>query len=123
MPTGEIQPDQIETLGKMGKWLKKYGYTVYGTRGGPFINGAWGGFTYKGNKVYLHLLDASMSKLSLPTLKEKIVSAKVITGGEVKFKQTEKEIEINILKNKSTPVDAIVELSLNNPVSEVYVKK
>jgi len=122
LPTGEIQTDQIDVLGKMGQWLKKYGYTVYGTRGGPFVNGAWGGFTYKGNKVYLHLLDSSKDKFILPALKEKIVSAEVITGGRVQFKQSDKELEINILEYKLNPVDVIVELVLNRSVSEVYLQ-
>jgi len=122
MPTGEIEADQIEVLKKMGKWLKKYGNTIYGTRGGPFINGAWGGFTYKDDKVYLHILDTSMLKFNLPALKEKIVSAKVITGGEVKYKQSDKEIEISVSGLKPNQVDVIVELLLNNPVSEVYIK-
>ena len=122
MPTGEIQSDQVDVLGKMGKWLKKYGHTVYGTRGGPFVSGPWGGFTYKKNKVYLHLLDASTTKLTLPALKEKIVSAKVITGGCVTFKQSDNGVEINISSHETNPIDVIVELSLNKPVSEVYVK-
>jgi len=121
MPTGEIPSDQVEVLGKIGKWLRKYGYTIYGTRGGPFVNGTWGGFTYKGNKVYLHLLDSSTSGLNLPALNEKIVSAKVITGGDVTFKQTEKGIEIRIPDQKTEQTDIIVELQLDKPVSKVYI--
>jgi len=42
MPDGRIEPRQVERLKEMGDWLKKYGHTIYGTRGGPFKNGTWG---------------------------------------------------------------------------------
>jgi alpha-L-fucosidase len=40
----------------MGQWLEKYGYTLYGTRGGPFQPTDWGVSTRKGDKIYLHVL-------------------------------------------------------------------
>ncbi len=36
MPTGEIETRQVERLKEMGAWMKKYGETIYGTRGGPY---------------------------------------------------------------------------------------
>ena len=55
-PDGTIEPLQVERLKEMGKWLEKYGYSIYGTRGGPFKPTDWGVSTRKGNKVYLHIL-------------------------------------------------------------------
>ena len=37
MPDGRIEPRQVESFRKIGAWLKKYGESIYGTRGGPFV--------------------------------------------------------------------------------------
>ena len=37
MPDGQIEPRQVENFSKMGAWLKRYGESIYGTRGGPFV--------------------------------------------------------------------------------------
>ena len=42
-PDGTIEPLQAERLKEMGEWLKKYGYTIYETRGGPFKTEPTGG--------------------------------------------------------------------------------
>jgi alpha-L-fucosidase len=36
MPDGRIEPRQVTRLEEMGDWLRKYGETIYGTRGGPW---------------------------------------------------------------------------------------
>ena len=56
MPTGEIGPRQVKRLEEIGEWLNRYGKTIYDTRGGPFRPGPWGVSTYKGDRVYLHVL-------------------------------------------------------------------
>ncbi|MBL7214796.1 MAG: alpha-L-fucosidase [Phycisphaerae bacterium] len=38
MPDGRIEPQQVETLRRVGAWLKTYGESIYGTRGGPFVS-------------------------------------------------------------------------------------
>ena len=37
MPDGRIEPQQAERFREMGGWLRKYGVSVYGTRGGPWV--------------------------------------------------------------------------------------
>ena len=36
MPDGRIEPRQVDRLKEIGRWLARYGETIYGTRGGPF---------------------------------------------------------------------------------------
>ena len=56
MPDGRIEPRQVERLREIGRWMKQYGTSIYGTRGGPFKPAAWGVATCKDNKVYVHVL-------------------------------------------------------------------
>ena len=46
---GEFRPEEVAIAQGMGAWLKKYGDAIYGTRGGPFTNGNWGGSTHRGS--------------------------------------------------------------------------
>ncbi|SEA93010.1 alpha-L-fucosidase [Flavobacterium gillisiae] len=115
LPTGEFPADQIAILKKIGKWLLKNGESIYGTRGGPIANGEWGGMTFKGNKIYLHILKwpEDGSPLVLPTLDKKIVSSKGLNVKNPVVKQTSKGTEIDLHANKRDEIDSIIVLEIN----------
>ena len=78
----------------IGQWLKKYGESIYGTRGGPFVapdvrlrsrqgilrrfqlagGRWWGGSTRKDNFIYLHILRWPTDTITLPAIERKIVA-------------------------------------------------
>ena len=118
MPTGEIEPRQVARLKEIGDWLRKYGESIYGTRGGPFRPGAWGASTYRGNTIYLHILQWAGESVTLPAIEKKIVSASVMTGGKADVKQTAKAIEISVAPADRKELDTIVVLTLDGPVTE-----
>jgi alpha-L-fucosidase len=117
MPSGEIEPRQVERLKEMGAWLERYGETIYGTRGGPFRNGEWGGATFKGNQVFVHILKWLADPLELPRLNAKILQATVLTGGTATVKQTNQGITLSMPPNQRDPLDTIVQLKLDRPLS------
>ncbi|MBK8060783.1 MAG: alpha-L-fucosidase [Gemmatimonadetes bacterium] len=80
MPNGTIQPEFVERLRAIGKWLEVNGESVYGTRGGPVSPRPWGVTTRKANKIYVHILDWMDDDLWLP-LDAKVRRATVL-GGE-----------------------------------------
>ncbi|MHB9009411.1 MAG: alpha-L-fucosidase, partial [Limisphaerales bacterium] len=88
MPTGEIEPRQVERLEEMGAWLKQYGKTIQATRGGPFRPADWGVSTCRGRSVFLHVLKHPDGELRLPGLDRRITRFKVLTGGEAEVRQT-----------------------------------
>jgi alpha-L-fucosidase len=55
MPNGEVQAEFVDTLKKVGAWVRTNGHTVYGTRGGPLAPADWGVATQTDSHVYLHL--------------------------------------------------------------------
>lgn len=81
MPNGKIQPENVETLMEMGKWMEKYGETIYGTRKGPVEPKKWGATTKKGDKIFVHILDLEDENLLIPNLSGKIKSIKFFDGG------------------------------------------
>jgi len=110
MPTGEFPEDQVVVLKKMGKWLKKNGESIYGTRGGPLHNGEWGGMTFKDQKIYVHILNwpEDGSPLVLPALEQKIITSKGFNVKNPVVKQTSAGLEINLAPEKRNPVDSII---------------
>ena len=115
MPSGEIEPRQVKVLRQIGGWLAKFGESVYGTRGGPFRNGAWGGSTWKGNKVYLHILKWDGNQLTLPPLKTRIIRGKALTGGNVRIEQTGEATIIHMPVREQNKVNTVVKLEMETP--------
>lgn len=118
MPTGEIAPEQASVLKEIGAWLNKYGESIYGTRGGPYINGKWGGSTYKENYVYLHILEHKNNSLTLPALKSNIVNITVLTGESVQVQQSQQNLQIDFQPSQNNSIDIIIKLQLDKPADE-----
>lgn len=77
MPNGKIQPEFMDTLKAVGKWMNEFGETIYGTRQGPVTPKSWGVTTQKDNRVFIHVLNAEDRNLFVPKLGKKIVSVRL----------------------------------------------
>ncbi len=119
MPDGRIEPRQIERLKEMGRWLARYGRTIYGTRGGPFKPGSWGASTFKGNTIYLHLFDSNQLRVTLPPIAKTIVGRAVLTGGTVQMEQTPRGITLILPKSSLQDISTIVELKLDGSAADI----
>jgi len=123
MPDGRIEPRQVERLKEMGDWLRRYGESIYGTRGGPLRRSSWGATTYKDNVVYVHLLDSKRDPVVLPSIDKRIVASRVLTGGATTVKQTGESIEISLPAADRNEIDTIVALTLDGPAAGLKVGK
>jgi alpha-L-fucosidase len=114
MPTGKIQPEFVQRLGEVGKWLEKNGESVYGTRGGPLTPRPWGVTTRKGNTVYLHILNWQDSVLAMPKLAQKVKSARLLKdGSKVEFYENDKfGFFVRIPQGAHDETDTIIALEL-----------
>jgi alpha-L-fucosidase len=119
MPTGEIEPRQVERLKQMGQWLEKYGQTIYGTRGGPFKPGKDVVSTRKGDMVYVHVLQWHGDSIVLPALPKKILSATLMTGGDVNLTQSESKLTLAVPKADRQKIDTIIALKLDGNAEEI----
>ncbi len=81
-PDGTIQPEALERLNAIGDWLRTYGRSIYGTRGGPVSPRSWGATTRRGDTVFVHLLDWPDRELALPPLGARVVRAAMLASGE-----------------------------------------
>jgi alpha-L-fucosidase len=109
-PDGTIEPLQVERLKEMGQWLNKYGYAIYGTRGGPFKPTDWGVSTRKGNIVYLHILkwSGNYPKITLPDIGIEIKKVSIAEGGKAEFSKIKGVNQIKFNGKLLQPINTIV---------------
>ncbi len=119
MADGRIEPRQAEVLRQVGQWWAKYGQTIRGTRGGPFRNGAWGGATFRGDTVYLHLLPQAPETLLLPPLGLELARAENLTGGKAQVKEENGRLRVTLPKDGRTGADTILALTFKSEVRYV----
>ena len=74
-PNGEIPQAQIDRLKAIGKWLDVYGPTIKGTDKAEFPEQSWGVATSKGNKLFIHILDSSVTEINIPISYKRIKSS------------------------------------------------
>ena len=118
-PKGHFESRQIARLQEVGDWLKHYGETFYGTRGGPYKPGYWGVCTLKDNKIFLHALTFQGDTLTLPPLPAKVLGSKLRTGGKVEVRQTAEALVVQVAQKFQQKIDTLVELTIDGNAFEV----
>lgn len=111
-PDGELPAVALERLAEMGEWMKTYGETIYGTRGGIVAPHDWGVTTQKGNRLFVHILNLKDKSLFLPTGNRKVKKAfDFVSKKAVKVEKCDGGVVITLDK-VPTDVDKVVEIAL-----------
>ena len=111
-PDGCLPEVAVERLKKMGEWMKVYGETIYGTRGGFIAPHDWGVTTQKGNRLFVHILNLQDKSLFLPLGDKKVRSAvDFVSRRVVKTQKCQGGVVISF-DNVPTEIDRVVELQL-----------
>lgn len=118
-PLGVIEPDQVARLKDMGKWVDKNAESIYGTRGGPFIQGKTLSSTRKDSAIYLHTLNSKNEKITIPAFAAKILSVSVLNGRKLKYKQTAATTEITLPVNLQDSISTTVKILIDKPAIEI----
>ncbi|MFC1498924.1 alpha-L-fucosidase [Verrucomicrobiota bacterium] len=121
-PTGDgsIDPRIRKNFLGMGKWLKKYGESIYGTRGGPYKPGQWGGSTRKGKRIYLHVTQQwPGGVLELPPLPATITACTALTGGKPKYEHNDKGLRITLSESRHEQPDTIIVLDVDRDAMSI----
>lgn len=111
-PDGRLPEQSLERLKEIGAWMKVNGETIYGTEAGDFEATEWGTATRKGNKLYVHILNASQPEITVPT-RLKVKGAKTFgEGKKVKFRKLKEGGVKLMLKSVPSGIDHIIELEV-----------
>ncbi len=124
MPDGRIEQRQIDRLKQMGEWLKKYGESIYGTNGGPYIPNDVYSSTRKGNKVFVHLFDVDKKEIMLPKLPGvKVIQASLMNGGVVQLKEMDNQYHITLPANFPDSASNVLVLQLDKNAMDIPIVK
>ncbi|MEI6175382.1 MAG: alpha-L-fucosidase [Verrucomicrobiota bacterium] len=118
-PEGIIAPEQANRLKDVGDWLAKYGESLMDTRGGPYKPTTDFACTRKDNTIYLHILKRGDGDFKLPALPAGIVSAKLLTGGNVRASQTATGLSLTLSPKNPKEIDVIVKLELDKASMDI----
>jgi alpha-L-fucosidase len=114
MPNGRIQPENVDTLMAIGKWMETYGDALYGTRKGPVEPQEWGATVTKGNLIYIHILDYNGRSIDIPGIAADRIRSAVYfdDGSRADVSRNEKGITVTIPGRKLKPIDTILVLTM-----------
>lgn len=121
-PTAEglIPQPSIDRLAEMGKWIKVYGESVYGTKAGPFKTLSWGKCTQKAigadSRLYFHLFNwPADHKIVINNLLNKAVKAYLLSDPlkkPIAFINNGLQIEIPLPDKATDPYNSVVVLEI-----------
>src|SRR6185437_1310957 len=111
-PDGTIQPEAVQRLRVIGDWLRTYGTSIYGTRGGPVAPRDWGVTTQRGDSIFVHVLHWPDRMLALPPVPGTIRHATMLaTQSAVAFRQSAVGVSLTLPPAADT-VNRVVVLTM-----------
>ncbi len=118
MMDGRMEARQITRLREMGDWLKKYGESIYDTKGGPYPPDEQMVTTRKGKKIYVHLLEKKTGTLALPLIPGvRIQKAHFMRGADLAFTQDQQTgVSIRLPDTLPEPISSVIVLEVDNEI-------
>jgi alpha-L-fucosidase len=113
-PDGTLTDQEIETLLGTGKWMKKNGEAIYGTKGSPWgATPEWGRITRKGDRVYLIVFDwPADGKLALDLPRENVRRASLLAGRKIGVKAAGDGVVFELLATRPDKSASVIAVDL-----------
>ncbi|NLE38912.1 MAG: hypothetical protein GX621_12885, partial [Pirellulaceae bacterium] len=120
-PSGRIRPEEAERLEAVGRWMRKYGESIYGTTASPFrLLPFFGRVTQKDNRLYVHLFDwPADGQLVLPGLQTAPVAVALLgrpdetVGWQFADRDGDRDVLLTLPKEPTDPIDSVVVLDFD----------
>ena len=113
MPNGKIQEEHIESLKKIGSWVKQNGQTIYKTKRGPIHPTDEIASTQNGNIIYIHLLDEKKKEYFIEGFNPKIKKISYLKSNKkVSHKKSNSGLTLIIEEKEINYIDTIIKLEL-----------
>ncbi len=108
---GEIPNASVRRLKRIGKWMDRYGESIYGTGASIFESLPWGRCTVKDNKIYLHVFDwPKDGKLLVPPIEKKIQKCYTLKDPKqlLKYTSNKSGVTIDIPWRAPNRIDSVI---------------
>lgn len=111
MPNGDIQQEFKDTLQAVGKWMEKYGRSIYNTRGNIIAPQNWGVVTVNDGSYFVHILKADTSEIVLPFTDKKLAAVSLNEGSKITLKRINGNWQLTIPPAaKEERIDYVIEI-------------
>lgn len=113
-PDGTIQPEHVERLEAIGRWLKVNGEAIYGTRGRVIPETPWGGCTQKDKALYLHVWQPPQERtLKISGIQTQVIRVALIeTKANLNFHRHNQDLVIELPEVLPDPADTIIKVEV-----------
>ncbi len=87
-PDGSVPEGSVAVLDEVGRWMSKYGDTIYGSENCKVFRSNYVNFTRKGTTLFMHVYRWPGDTITLARFKSRVKSARwYLTGKPVEFRQ------------------------------------
>lgn len=110
-PDGTLPEAALTRLAEMGKWLNRYGESIYATVAGDYREGDNLITTRNGNVLYVHILNTDIEQVKMPVA-QKVKSVEVLGEGtriDYKYRKGELTFAVDV---PSDCIDYVVKVTL-----------
>lgn len=110
---GSLTTGSKKLLNGVGKWMKKYSSSIYGTTRSPFKKTpSWGTYTRKGKNVYVHVYkwpkNGKLTVKRYKKLKVKKVYLLEKTGKKLKYTVKKNKVTLKVPKKALNKTDTVI---------------
>lgn len=113
MPNGVIQQEFRDTLKEVGKWMRKYGETIYGTRADVMPPQDWGVVTEKNNTLYVHIFKPKDPSIVITGIQGKVKNCTLFGQTQkLKYEQNKNGVTIDLSGIEWKSPDTILEIQI-----------
>jgi len=121
---GTFPQESIDRLKAVGDWMKVNHEAIYATKASPIAPFSWGRCTSKEAKnnttLYFTVFDwPADGKLFVPGLKNEIISAKLLAGGNVKATSANGGMAISVPAKAPDVIASVIKIEVKGEVANV----
>jgi len=121
---GTFPQESIDRLKAVGAWMKTNHEAIYATKASPVAPFSWGRCTSKEAKnnttLYFTVFDwPADGKLFVPGLKNEIISAKLLAGGNVKATSANGGMAISVPAKAPDVIASVIKIEVKGEVANV----
>jgi alpha-L-fucosidase len=110
---GSVPDESVQAMRAIAAWMTVNGESIYGTSASRFSHLPWGRSTTKGKTIYLHVFDwPSDERLVVPGLNDRVRSASLLGGGEVKATPGERGLIVHVPASAPDPIASVIKLEI-----------